>query len=118
MNNRRVGPAWLGALVGLWVAASTVLLAGLNNGRDQSFLDATNFIAGLPRMLFIEQFGIPRIFEAELLFLYCALVGALFGWLKSKDQPVPWVMFGILFIILIAGHWYALLAPVQGPISW
>ena len=39
-------------------------------------------------------------------------------WLKEKDKPIPWVLFGILFIILIAGHWYALLAPVQGPISW
>lgn len=118
MFNRSVNPAWLGALVGLWVAASTVLLDGFNKGRDQAFADATNFISNLPKMLFIDQFGVSSVFEAEILFLYCALIGAVFGWLKSKDQPVPWVVLGIFFVLLIAGHWYALLAPAQGPISW
>ena len=118
MSSRSARPAWLGALLGLWIAVSTVLLEWFNEGKDQTFLDATNFIANLPKLLFIEQLGAPRLFEVELLILYCVLVGAVMGWLKGKDRPLPWVFFGVLFVVLFAGHWYALLAPSQGPISW
>lgn len=118
MSGRSARSAWLGSLLGVWVAVSIVLLEWFNEGKDQAFLEATNFIANLPMVLFIEKLGIPGIFEVEILILYCALVGAVLGLLKGKDRPLPWVFFGVILVILVAGHWYALLAPSTGPISW
>jgi len=104
----------IGIILGLWLAASAALINMIQEGANEAFQSAAAFISDLPTLLFIGQVGMPAEWQVQVLFIYCAVVGATLGWLKGMARPLFWIAFMLVFTAVMVSHWLPELAIEQG----
>jgi hypothetical protein len=104
----------IGLILGLWIAASASLIIMIKEGANEVLQNAAGFITGLPTLLFIERMGLPGEWQLQILLFYCALVGAILGWLKGMRRALLWILFILALVTAIVSHSFPELVLEQG----
>ncbi len=104
----------IGIMLGLWCASSAALIMMIKEGANEALQKAAGFIADLPTLLFIEQVGLPEAWQVQVILIYCAVVGAILGWLKGMARPLFWILFILAFASVVVTHWFPELFLKQG----
>jgi hypothetical protein len=114
MNRNPAKSTLMGLMLGLWIAASAALIISIKEGANDMLQSAASVVAELPTLLFIGQVGLPEEWQLQVILIYCAVVGAIFGWLKGMHQPLLWVVFVFALVPLVVSHWLPELVLEQG----
>jgi len=101
-------------MVGLWVATSATLIIMIKQNANEAFQNVAGVVANLPTLLFVEQFGLPGDWQLEIIFIYCAVIGVVLGWLAGMARTLYWVLFVIVFAVVVVSHWLPELVLEQG----
>ena len=107
----------IGLVIGLWVAASTALIMMIKQGANEAFQNIIDFVTNFPTLLFIERLGLPGALQLEMLFIYCAVIGAIFGWLAGMARTLFLTLFAIALAVVIVSHWLPEVVLEQGLIA-
>lgn len=107
----------IGLFLGLWVAASVTLIIMLKQGANEALQNIVGFVTDFPTLLFIERLGLPGELQLEVIFIYCAVLGAFLGWLAGMARTIFWTLFVIIFACVIVSHWLPELVFEQGLIA-
>jgi len=104
----------MGLMFGLRVAASASLIIMIKEGASEVLQKAASVVASMPTLLFIERIGMPAEWQVQILFFYCAVVGAVLGWLKGMRRALLWILFVIGLVTVIVSHWLPELVLEKG----
>jgi hypothetical protein len=114
MNRNPAKSTLMGIMLGLWIAASTALIILIKEGANEILQNAASVVADLPTLLFIGQLGLPEEWQLQVILIYCAVVGAILGWLKGMRQVPFWVLFVLALAAVIVSHWLPELVLKEG----
>jgi hypothetical protein len=114
MNRNPAKSTLMGLMLGLWVAASAALIILIKEGANETLQSAASVVAELPTLLFIGLVGMPEEWQLQVILIYCAVVGAVLGWLKGMRGALFWILFILALATVIVSHWLPELVLEQG----